>query len=126
VSLAEVRARWGAERERLRALDARVSAPRIIDQFLSDLDALEQSSGDELLTLTEAARISGYSRAHLGRLVRDGAISNWGRPGAPKIRRGDLPIKPGHLCSSESAVQITGSSKRQVVRSVVAHEGGTR
>ena len=43
--------------------------------------------------LVEAARESGYSADHLGRLVRDGKIPNAGRPGAPRIARRDLPRK---------------------------------
>lgn len=45
------------------------------------------------LTLPEAAAESGYSADHLGRLVRQGKIPNAGRPGAPRIARGDLPIR---------------------------------
>ena len=42
---------------------------------------------------TPAARESGYSADHLGRLVRDGRIPNAGRPGAPRIARSHLPRK---------------------------------
>jgi hypothetical protein len=45
--------------------------------------------------LTEAARESGYSVEYLGRLVRHGMIPNPGKKGSPRIRRCDLPRKPG-------------------------------
>ena len=46
-----------------------------------------------LVRCPEAARRSGYSADHLGRLVRDGKIPNAGRPGAPSIARRGLPRK---------------------------------
>ena len=53
---------------------------------------------DELLTLTEASEISGYHPDSLARMVRDGQIPDLRPPkskGMIRIRRGDLPIKPG-------------------------------
>lgn len=73
----------------------------------------------QVLTLTQAERLSGYSRAHLGRLIRDGKIPNAGRPNAPRVRSDDLPRKPGHLPSQQDSSQIGGTSKRQIVRSIV-------
>ena len=55
-------------------------------------DALK-ALGDETLTLVEAAAVSGYSADHLGHLVRNGTITNYGRKNAPRVRRADLPIK---------------------------------
>ena len=49
----------------------------------------------EALTLEQAADESGYSYAHVQRTVSEGAIDNVGEPGAPRIRRGDLPRKAG-------------------------------
>ena len=49
----------------------------------------------DLLTIEQAAEASGYSYGHLQRLVSEGAIDNVGEPGAPRIRRGDLPRKAG-------------------------------
>lgn len=49
----------------------------------------------ELLTIEEAAAESGYSEDHLYDLVSKGTIPNAGRKGAPRIRRCDLPRKPG-------------------------------
>ena len=48
----------------------------------------------EILTLDEAASVSKYSKRRLRELVADGSISNYGRKGAPRIRRADLPRKP--------------------------------
>jgi len=53
---------------------------------------------DELLTLTEASEISGYHPDSLARMVRNGQIPDLRPPkskGMIRIRRGDLPIKPG-------------------------------
>jgi hypothetical protein len=50
----------------------------------------------EILTLAEAAQESGYSGDHLRHLIADGTLDNAGRKGSPRIRRGDLPVKPGH------------------------------
>lgn len=46
------------------------------------------------ILLAEAAKVSGYSVDHLGRLLRQGKIPNRGRRHSPKIQRGDLPIRP--------------------------------
>jgi hypothetical protein len=59
--------------------------------FVEDLEAALKEDDDQLLTLGEAAQVSGYSEDHLGRLVRDGKLVNVGRKHAPRIRRGDLP-----------------------------------
>lgn len=49
---------------------------------------------NDLLDLQEAARESGYSPDHLGRLIRTGRLPNAGKRNAPKIRRADLPRRP--------------------------------
>src|SRR2546426_736024 len=66
-------------------------AARIVEQAL-------RSESDELLTLPEASEISGYHPDSLARMVRDGQIPDLRPPkskGMIRIRRGDLPIKPG-------------------------------
>ena len=49
--------------------------------------------GEETLSLVQAARESGYSADHLGALIRNGKLRNYGRKHAPRIRRADLPTK---------------------------------
>ena len=58
-----------------------------------ELEQALKAHADETLTLTEAAAISGYSPDHLGWLVKHGKLPNYGRKHAPRVRRGDLPIK---------------------------------
>ena len=49
----------------------------------------------ELLTIDQASSESGFSYSHLQRLVSEGDVPNAGEPGAPRIRRADLPRKAG-------------------------------
>ena len=57
-----------------------------------------RDESDQLLTLPQAAEISGYHPDSLARMVRDGQIRDLRLPnskGMIRIRRGDLAIKPG-------------------------------
>ena len=64
-----------------------------LESCAADLEATLVERDETTYSLVEAAQESGYSADHLGRLVRDGKIPNAGRPGAPRIARGDLPRK---------------------------------
>ena len=114
--------RWRARRDELSRLGALVDGRKLCDQVLTDLTALS-SIDDVPLTLTEAARCSGYSREHLGRLVRDCKIPNAGRPNAPRIRLRHLPCKAGYLPPERVPEHLSDASKRQIVRSVAGLEG---
>ena len=86
-----------------------------------ELETALRQRDDTNLTLTQAAGESCYSAAHLGRLVRDGKIPNSGRPGAPRIARGDLPHKAGALAESRLAARpsLREVSNAQIVQSVI-------
>ena len=64
-----------------------------LESCAAELEATLRDRDETTFSLTEAARESGYSADHLGRLVRHGKIPNAGRPGAPRIARRDLPRK---------------------------------
>src|SRR5437016_589479 len=49
----------------------------------------------ETLTLTDAARESGYSYSALQQMVADGEVPNAGAKNKPRITRCDLPRKAG-------------------------------
>ena len=87
--------RWKAEADTAeqRYGDDRVA--HLLRLLAAELEEAVRVTQDEPLTLDEAAAVSGYTVDHLRHLVADRAIPNAGRKGAPRIRRADLPIKPG-------------------------------
>lgn len=66
---------------------------RVCRTHADELEAALRSVADDALDLATASRESGYSPDRLRHLVADGALPNAGRKGAPRIRRGDLPVK---------------------------------
>ena len=70
-----------------------------------ELRAAVQETLDQELSLSEAAKESGYSNRRLRELVASGSIPNAGRRGAPRIRRGDLPRKVGPPSGSFNPAQ---------------------
>ena len=68
---------------------------RLFRTLAAELDEAVHETEDELLTLQQAADLSGYTADHLRHLVADGSIPNDGERGQPRIRRRDLPTKPG-------------------------------
>jgi hypothetical protein len=84
-----------SRREDLRRVGALVDPVRLLDAIVAAFDEVSRAETAPLLDLTQAARECGYSPDALGRMVRAGRIPNLGRPGAPKVRRSDLPRKPG-------------------------------
>ena len=65
-----------------------------LEACAAELETALRQRDETTGTLTDAASESGYSADHLGRLVRGGKIPNAGRPGAPRIARRRLPLKP--------------------------------
>ncbi len=94
-----------------------------LESCAAELETTLRERDETTLSLTEAARESGYSADHLGRLVRDGKIPNVGRPGAPRITRRHLPRKrmaqvPANppLVKKPSPRQV---SNAQIVQSII-------
>ena len=108
--------RWSQRADDLKRLAANVDGQRLIAELLAELALLFREEDSQALNLQEAAQESGYSPDHLGREVRAGRIPNVGRRNAPRIRRGDLPRKPGRLLSSQPENMF---ARRQIARSVV-------
>lgn len=91
----------------------------LLEDVADQLEHALRAEEDELLTLPQAEKESGYSAGHLSRMVRDGKIANAGRYGAPRLRRGDLPIKRSHLRTSGADEQFPEVSPRQIAQSIV-------
>ena len=91
-----------------------------LESCAAELEATLTERDETTLSLTDAARESGYSADHLGRLVRDGKIPNAGRPGAPRIARKHLPrkIEAGTPRLAEKP-RVREVSNAQIVQSII-------
>lgn len=85
--------RWTEDAERLRRYGADAQA-RAVEKCVEELRAARKEEEFEALTLQEAADVSGYSYSRLQEMVGE-RLENVGKEGAPRVRRGDLPRKPG-------------------------------
>jgi hypothetical protein len=104
-----------------RAASLRRHAPEVANAWedaASELEASLRHTGADLLSLQAAARESGYSSDHLGRLIRTGRLTNHGREHAPKVRRGELPRKPVKVCRLASGPK--GPSMEALTREAIA------
>ena len=114
---------WRTQAKTLREYGGETPAVAL-ESCAAQLEAALRQRDETTLNLTEAARESGYSTDHLGRLVRDGKIPNAGRPGAPRIARRHLPRKTGaatlRLAAKPSHREI---STAQIVQSVIDRGG---
>lgn len=88
------------EAEQLRRFGARGEADAVEHCVQRLEDAWLEWQSQEL-TVAEAAAESGYSAAHLRRLLAENRIESAGSKGRPRIRRADLPRKPSRQPSDE-------------------------
>jgi hypothetical protein len=82
---------WRDRAGQLRAWAGAEGAARAWEAAAAELDTAIREAGGEALTLSEAARESGYAVRTLRQLVADGKLPNAGRKNAPRILRADLP-----------------------------------
>ncbi len=82
-----------AARARQRYADERLAA--VCEAHAAELEIALRDQSDEVLSLKQAADLSGYSVEHLRHLVADGTIPNAGRKHAPRVRRAHVPLRPG-------------------------------
>jgi len=71
-----------------------------------------RDESDQLLRLPDAAELSGYHPDSLARMVREGQIPDLRPPkskGMIRIRRGDLPIKPGRPHTPDADIRELAS-----------------
>src|SRR5215472_14734460 len=83
---------------RSRATELERYAPAAAQAFKDAADQLDdalQASTDSV-SISAASSLGGFSADHIQRLVAKGRIDNVGRKGKPRIRRQDVPMKPGH------------------------------
>ena len=107
---------------RARATELERFAPAAAEAFNDAADQLEsalQSKADSV-TIKEAAALGGFSTDHIQRLVASGRIENVGRKGRPRIRRDDIPTKPGFATLQRAKLQKHSTNSRLSTSAVVA------
>jgi hypothetical protein len=114
--LTALAAGWRAEADTVTQRYGDDRLARLFRMVAAELEEAIRATQDELLTLDEAAAVSGYTESHLRHLVAAKTIPNAGRKGAPRIRRGDLPIKPGS--GAETLEEEAARAARDIMRSV--------
>lgn len=88
----DLAAQWREDAERLRTWGCDGQAT-ILERCADQLDAHAATVADATLSLDEAATASGYSVAHLRRLVAQGVLDDVGSDGVTALTRLDLPYK---------------------------------
>ena len=104
-------AKWTAEAEAMHRRGVLVNGAGLCHEILTDFRAVMASQAELVLSLPEAAARSGYTAEHLGRMVREGRISNAGRKGSPRIRAADLPRKPALVPSGPKAYDPSADAR---------------
>jgi hypothetical protein len=93
----ELVAKWTEQAEQMRRRQVLVSGAELCLEFLEDFHRWEATEQEAVVNLSQAAEISGYSPAHLGRLAREGKLRTLRPPGSRghwTFRRADLPRRP--------------------------------
>jgi len=106
ISVSALVAHWREDAELLSGHGC-VSESKICLKHADELEATLQEWESEVLTIAEAAAESGYTVEHLRELVREGKLPDGREPGSQgpiRIRRSDLPRRPGWTDQSVSAL----------------------
>ena len=108
---------------RSRASDLERYAPVAAQAFRDAADELAEAldGAEETVSLNEASMLGGYPVDSLQRMVAHGRIPNYGRKGKPRIRRAEVPLKPGHTAGALRAESGVGKFDVSAVVPSVTH-----
>jgi hypothetical protein len=100
------------------AIDVRVNAALLTREIVASLRLARKASFGECLSLFQAAKRTGYSADHIGRLVRQGKVPNAGCKNAPRVRLQDLvlELKPRSEAASTRLYDPASDARRLRVR----------
>lgn len=112
---AALAARWREDAHVLRRYGAG-SRARMLERMAGELEETIAGGGDEIVDLSRAVALSGFTRGHLRRLMHDNKLIPAKHNGRePLFRVSDLPRKPGHSAAAsrprtprEVALEVIG------------------
>jgi hypothetical protein len=90
----EFRAKWSGRRTEWEKLAVLVSGPKICEEFIADFENVLTSHDEAVLNTNQAAAMTGYSRAQLLHLYKQGRLRGHKNGKHVFFRAGDLPRKP--------------------------------
>jgi predicted DNA-binding transcriptional regulator AlpA len=90
----EFRAKWSARRAEWEKLGVLVSGPKMCEEFIADFENVLTSHDEAVLNTNQASAMTGYSRAQLLHLYKQGRLRGHKNGKHVFFRAGDLPRKP--------------------------------
>jgi len=90
----EFRAKWSARRAEWEKLGVVVSGAKLCEEFIADFEDVLTSHDEAVLNTNQAAAMTGYSRAQLLHLYKQGKLRGHKNGKHVFFRAGDLPRKP--------------------------------
>ncbi len=90
----EFRAKWSTRRIEWEKLGVLLSAAKLCDEFIVDFENVLTSQDEAVLNTNEAAVMTGYSRAQLLHLYKQGRLRGHRRGKNVFFQAADLPRKP--------------------------------
>jgi len=102
----EFRAKWIARREEWEKLGVLLNGGKLCEEFIADFEDVLTSHDEAVLNTNQASAMTGYSRAQLLHLYKQGRLRGHKNGKNVFFRAGDLPRKPrgGRLMAPSSAV----------------------
>jgi hypothetical protein len=90
----EFRAKWSARRAEWEKLGVMVSGAKMCEEFITDFEDVLTSHDEAVLNTNQAAAMTGYSRAQLLHLYKQGRLRGHKNGKHVFFRAADLPKKP--------------------------------
>jgi hypothetical protein len=90
----EFRAKWSARRAEWEKLGVLLNAGKLCEEFVADFEDVLTSQDEAVVNTNEAAAMTGYSRAQLLHLYKQGKLRGHKKGKNVFFRAGDLPRKP--------------------------------
>src|SRR3989441_13365711 len=89
----EFRAKWGARRTEWEKLGVLLSAAKLCEEFIADFEDVLTSHDEAVVNTNQASAMTGYSRAQLLHLYKQGRLRGHRNGKHVFFRAGDLPRK---------------------------------
>lgn len=89
----------------------------LVRMMVASIREIRSASLEELITIIEAARETGYSARQIRRWLKDGKISNLGTDASPRVRRKDVINHKKTSLPRRSPIRIMDTAQ-DIARSV--------